>query len=490
LLLHWDALIASLIPNRQEECCMRIKRMHFGTWPAFSALLSFFSFAGLASAQSTPAQNYNDDRSFQDRDDRRPEQARFDQFLDSHREIAEQLRKDPSLVNDPKFVKNHPALENYLKQHPGVSDALKDDPNAFMRQEQRYDRQEAYRDRTGQQGELARFDQFLDRHRDTAEQLRKDPSLVNNEKYLKNRPDLQAFLQEHPGVRQQIQNDPNGFMKREDRFDSRTDDVNRADRDRADRDRDDRATSDRDATNQGDRDATTSDRDRAERDAVNRADQDRDGNRHQLAQFDRFLDSHRETAEQLRKNPALIDDRQFLKDHPALQSYLQDHPEVREQVRQNPNAFMQQEARYDRREQDMNRQDHDRDAMNRGDRDDMFRDRGNNERFDRDSQHNHAASFGQFLGDHSNIAQQISKNPALVKNQDYLKDHPELQSYLTAHPEVRQELMANPQSFVKSAQQYNHNSQGVNGPGMKSPGTTPPTTDARPKATDSKPPMQ
>lgn len=461
---------------------MRIKRMHFGSWPAYSTLLSFFWLAGLASAQSMPSQTNNDDRSVQDRDDRRQEQARFDQFLDSHREIAEQLRKDPSLVNDPKFVKNHPPLQDYLKQHPGVSDALKDNPNAFMKQEDRYDRQEAYRDRDANQGELARFDQYLDRHRDTAEQLRKDPSLVNNKQYLKDHPDLQAYLQEHPGVRQQIQNDPNAFMQREERFDARTD--NARDSERAARERDDRSMT-KNATNQ---DAEN----RGDQDRDHDANRDRDANRQQLAQFDRFLDGHRETAEQLRKDPSLIDNRQFLKDHPALQSYLQEHPETREQVKQDPDAFMQQEARYDRREDDMTRQDRDREATNRGDRDaiDRDRDRHNNiERFDRDGQHNHAASFGQFLGEHSNIAQQLSKNPAMVKNRDYLQDHPELQSYLTAHPEVREELMANPQGFVKSAQQYNE-SQGTTGQGMKSPNATAPTTDPKPKPNDTKPPMQ
>ena len=38
----------------------------------------------------------------------------------THREIAEQLRKDPSLVKNDEFVKNHPALQTYLQQHPEV----------------------------------------------------------------------------------------------------------------------------------------------------------------------------------------------------------------------------------------------------------------------------------------------------------------------------------------------------------------------------------
>ena len=128
-----------------------------------------------------------------DRDTTRPELANFDQFLDSHRETAEQLRKDPSLVNNEQFVKSHPDLQAYLQQHPEVREEVKENPNAFMHQEARYERTEdatatrstVTRDRDTTRHELANFDQFLDSHRETAEQLRKDPSLVNNEQFVK-----------------------------------------------------------------------------------------------------------------------------------------------------------------------------------------------------------------------------------------------------------------------------------------------------------------
>jgi hypothetical protein len=68
-------------------------------------------------------------------------------------------------------------------------------------------------------------------------------------------------------------------------------------------------------------------------------DRDRDITRRELASFDKFLDNHHEIAEQVRKNPSLVDNQQFLKDHPALQAYVQQHPAVREELRENPNAF-------------------------------------------------------------------------------------------------------------------------------------------------------
>jgi len=335
-----------------------------------------------------------DDR---DRDINRQELARFNQFLDTHRETAEQLRKDPSLVDKPEFVQNHPALQTYLREHPELSAQLKQDPNAFMHQEDRYDRGQDDRDRDFHRQELARFNQFLDTHREVADQLRKDPSLVDNQEYVRNHPELQTYLQDHPELSAQLKQDPNAFMHQEDRYD---------------RGQDGRGDNDR----------------------------DRDVNRQELARFDQFLDTHRETADQLRKDPSLVDNEEFVRNHPALQTYLRDHPELREQIKSNPNAFMRQEARYDRRENGM-----DRDATG----------------------HRHAASFGEFLGGHAEISQRLSEDPSLVKNQEYMENHPELQQYLTAHPEVKQELMANPQSFVKSAQQFNTTSNTT--PTVKTP---------------------
>lgn len=67
------------------------------------------------------------------------------------------------------------------------------------------------------------------------------------------------------------------------------------------------------------------------------------------------------------------------------------------------------------------------------------------------------ASFHQFLGEHSTIADQLTKNPELAKNDEYMEGHPELQQYLQAHPSVRAELTQNPQVYVNSAQQLNQN---------------------------------
>jgi len=341
-----------------------------------------------------------------DNDTTRRELAEMDRFLDSHPEVAEQLRKDPSLINNQDFLGKHPELQEFLQNHPGVREEFQENPNAFMRQENRYERHEGDedrdrdRDRDRRDGdttrrELASMDRFLDSHPELAEQLRKDPSLINNREFLENHPALQQYLQSHPEVREEFQENPNAFMRQENRYERHEDD---------DRDRD-------------------RDSDRGRRDG--------DTTRRELASMDRFMDSHPEIAEQLRKNPSLVNNREFVENHPALQQYLQSHPEVREEFKENPNAFMRQENRYDRHEDD---RDRDRDRDNRigmGGRGEL-------------------TSFGQFLGGHSTVAEQLSKDPSLVNNKEYLANHPELAEYLKAHPAVTQQLSENPQAVMSS----------------------------------------
>jgi hypothetical protein len=116
----------------------------------------------------------------------------------------------------------------------------------------------------------------------------------------------------------------------------------------------------------------------------------------------------------------------------ALRDYLKEHPEVREELKENPNPFMRQEQRFDGHE-------------------DAHR--------DRDTTQADLESFGQFLGSHSTVAEQLSKDPSLAKNEEYRENHPELQQYLSAHPRVQEELSENPQAFVKSAQQFSNTKQ-------------------------------
>jgi phage-related protein len=357
--------------------------------------------------------------------------ADFDRFLDSHPQLAEQIRKDPTLVNNEEFVENHGDLQQYLQQHPEVREQLRQNPNAVMRQEQRYDRREDRmqdrdrdmnrdqdrtqdrdrdlsrdqdRNRDITRGELSNLNNFMDSHPEIAEQLKKNPALVNDKKFVESHPALKGFLAADPGVREEMRENPNGFMAREQQFDLT------------------------------------------------------DANSRELANMDRFMDSHPEIAEQLRKNPALVNDKKFVENHKALKTFLASHPYAAQEYKENPSAFMQQEQNFEHQQQNYAAR-RDRDFGTRRDQDYGMRAGNQGVRSqgvtgDRDAMGTSVSSFNEFLEHHGNIASDLSKNPSLATNEEYVETHPALRQYLQANPKVRQELSANPQSFVKSAQTF------------------------------------
>lgn len=66
----------------------------------------------------------------------------FDHFLDKHPQVAQDLRSDPSKVNDTEYVNNHKELQRWLEKHPQVRDEIRENPSAFMHQENRYEKNE------------------------------------------------------------------------------------------------------------------------------------------------------------------------------------------------------------------------------------------------------------------------------------------------------------------------------------------------------------
>jgi hypothetical protein len=253
-------------------------------------------------ARSNDGRN-NDPR---DNDITRREVVNMGQFLKAHPEIAEQLQKDPKLIDNQRFVDDHPELRQYLTEHPNAREQFDEHPYAFMRDEDRL-----YRDERGNgngngnditRREVVDMGQFLKAHPEIAEQLQKDPKLIDNEKFVNDHPQLHQFLAEHPHVREQFDEHPYAFMRDEDRLY-------------------------RDERGNGNGNDIT---------------------RREVATMNGFLNDHHEIAEQLQKDPKLIDNQKYVDNHPELHAFLADHPEVRQQFDEHPDAFMKDEDRYQR----------------------------------------------------------------------------------------------------------------------------------------------
>jgi hypothetical protein len=225
--------------------------------------------------------------------------TRFDYgYLDEHPDVAHQLGANPSLADNPQFLATHPGLDSYLSQHPEVRQDLQQHPYRFMTDEWRLNHGGSFYPGAPMQGPgpVARFDKgYLDDHPEVAEQLGHDPRLADNPQFLATHPGLDDYLRDHPEVRDDLLNHPDRFMARERYYE-----------------------------NHGGLGSTP----------------------HPLASTDRYMDSHPEVAQQLEKDPALVDNHQYVDSHPGLHDYLQTHPVARADWKSHPYRYMASERHF------------------------------------------------------------------------------------------------------------------------------------------------
>ena len=55
----------------------------------------------------------------------------WQEFADSHSGIERALAYHPSLMNDPRYLKSHPELDQFFQQHPDIKTAMAEDPGNF-----------------------------------------------------------------------------------------------------------------------------------------------------------------------------------------------------------------------------------------------------------------------------------------------------------------------------------------------------------------------
>jgi hypothetical protein len=337
--------------------------------------------------------------------------AAMDQFLDSHPYIDNQLEANPSLIDNKSFVQSNAALQDFLNSNPQVRQAFDQNPNLFMRAETRFEGT-----RADVRGDLAIYTQFAKDNPNLAKQLEANPSLINDSAYVDAHVSLKTFLSDHPDVQQQIAQNPALFFQMEARYDNGQGAMG--------------------AGGYGQNGSTNPNTGRN-----GNPDTDRNANadltRGEVASMDQFLDSHQSIEQQLQANPSLITNQTFLSDHPQLQSYLNQHPQVAAEFAENPQYFMLRTNRYEGSPAD---QRADNNAVNRNPSPDLTRAQ--------------VASMDQFLDSHQSIEQQLQANPSLITNQNFLRNHPQLQSFLNDHPNIQAEFAENPQYFILRVRGY------------------------------------
>src|SRR5207244_2951953 len=93
-----------------------------------------------------------------DPDITRQELNNFDNFLDTHPAINNDLKSNPALVKDSAYLSAHPELKQFLENHPGVREEIRENPDGFMKRERKFEK--AGRDISP--AEAKNFDDFLD----------------------------------------------------------------------------------------------------------------------------------------------------------------------------------------------------------------------------------------------------------------------------------------------------------------------------------------
>jgi len=225
----------------------------------------------------------------------------FNNFLTNHPNTAQELRANPQLADNPNYLASHPGLQTFLANHPGVLGQLRQNPGRLMGAEGGNQwhgggpggggpvggpRWPGY----GGRGSVASFDNgYLAEHPGVAQQLAQNPKLIDDPQFRATHPGLDQYLRENPGVRSELQQHPERFMAAEQAY--------------------------------------------------------RHGG-HPFASADNYLDHHPEVSQQLNKDPRLIDNPQYIASHPGLHEYLENHPAAGEAWKSHPDKFINHEDQY------------------------------------------------------------------------------------------------------------------------------------------------
>jgi hypothetical protein len=130
----------------------------------------------------------------------------MDTYLINHPNVREELKNDPSLINNKQWLAQHPEVNHWMANHPQLRSAALANPNSVVNRTENMAGHDAMH-------EVKTTDAFLAKHPETAKELEKDPNLINNKQYLAQHPALQNYLNTHPNTASEWQNHPGAFTR-------------------------------------------------------------------------------------------------------------------------------------------------------------------------------------------------------------------------------------------------------------------------------------
>ena len=267
----------------------------------------------------------------------------MNEYLDQHKDVDQQLKQNPALIDDANFLGQHQDLRTLLNNHPQIRAQFERDPAYFTRRQWRLeaaatnDGAETANDNShsvspanvnsaprnaspveaspANRGggnvapvenmevrpqDVARLQQFFEDHADIARHLEARPTLVTDYKYLDKHKDLRRFFYEHVQLREAFVENPRYFTRRGGETEGAALTVN----------------------------AGVTNRD--------------------LVQMEKFFEKHKDIAKQLRKNPVSGMDPSYLAHHKDLRRFFDEHAEIQVEFNHDPRYFMQRENEFQR----------------------------------------------------------------------------------------------------------------------------------------------
>jgi hypothetical protein len=221
----------------------------------------------------------------------RQEMQGFQLFLANHPWIGHKLQEDPSLANNPGFMRHSPELPQFLNAHPFIQSSFKADASGVMARAQLGGPPSP--DSSPNSREMEDFQHFLSNHPWIAGKLKQNPSLANDKGFLKGNHELPEFLNAHPYVQAQFRADPNDFMQRAQAFAA-------------------------DETRRGTNDPHASDFDALKM----------------------FMQNHTWIADKLKEDPSRATNKGFLNQTKELRVFLEAHPYLQDQFKQDARHTM------------------------------------------------------------------------------------------------------------------------------------------------------
>jgi hypothetical protein len=120
---------------------------------------------------------------------------KWNRLLEANPNFAERYRQNPSIMNDSNLANDEPEIREFMRTNPDVRGYVQRQANrseGYGRNDS--DRDEDLRGDTG-------LENFMASHPNIARQLRDNPSLINDQQFVRNHPNLHEYLRNHPEAR-------------------------------------------------------------------------------------------------------------------------------------------------------------------------------------------------------------------------------------------------------------------------------------------------